>query len=217
MDEVQQGRALASRVPLAHASCTLGDRGNNVAPVGLAAEPALARASDDEQQRRLRVLFLDEGRTATTDKAEGRAGLVFATMARIGKALGFKISHDPEEDLWPHIARSSKSTRRMSRSGLPGRPNLNPKAVLQEVTPNRRLAWRGHLGADRLFTGYREFAIHPLTENKVRVTHVEDLQGWLAPVFEALMGRSVQRHHDTFNESLKSRAKLMAVRTATGG
>jgi len=38
----------------------------------------------------------------------------------------------------------------------------------------------------------------------VRITHVEDLQGWLAPVFEALMGRSVQRHHDAFNESLKN-------------
>ena len=100
---------------------------------------------------------------------------------------------------------------------LPGRPNLNPKAVLQEVTPSRRLTWRGHLGADRLFTGYREFAIHPLAENKVRVTHVEDLQGWLAPVFEALMGSSVQRHHDTFNESLKSRAGVIAAREPTEG
>jgi hypothetical protein len=40
-----------------------------------------------------------------------------------------------------------------------------------------------------------------MAENKVRFTHVEDLQGLLAPVFEALMGRSVQRHHGTFNES----------------
>jgi hypothetical protein len=100
---------------------------------------------------------------------------------------------------------------------LPRRPNLNVKAELQEVTPNRRLTWRGHLGADPLFTGYREFAIHPLTENRVRVTHVEDLRGWIAPAFEALMGRSVQRHHDTFNESLKSRAEVMAAQAATGG
>jgi len=68
--------------------------------------------------------------------------------------------------------------------GLPGRPNLNVKAQLREVTANRRLTWCGHLGADRLFTGYREFAIEPLAERKVRVTHVEDLQGWIAPVFE---------------------------------
>jgi hypothetical protein len=100
---------------------------------------------------------------------------------------------------------------------LPGRPNLNVKAVLQKVTPNRRLTWRGHLGADQLFTGYREFAIHPLTENKVRVTHVEDLQGWIAPLFEKLMGRSVQHHHDAFNESLRNRAEAMTAQPATGG
>ena len=59
---------------LPHASCTLSDRGKNVAPVlkrGVAAEPALAGASDDERERRLRVLLLDEGSIATTDKAEG--------------------------------------------------------------------------------------------------------------------------------------------------
>jgi hypothetical protein len=94
---------------------------------------------------------------------------------------------------------------------LPGRPNLNVTAVLEDVTPNRRLTWRGHLGADRLFTGFREFAIEPLAASKVRVTHVEDLQGWIAPVFEALMGRSVQRHHDAFNEALKRRAEATAA------
>ena len=71
---------------------------------------------------------------------------------------------------------------------LPGRPTLNVEAQLRAVTPSRLLTWRGNLGADRLFTGYREFAIHSLSENKVRVTHVEDLQGWLAPVLVALMG-----------------------------
>jgi hypothetical protein len=100
---------------------------------------------------------------------------------------------------------------------LPGRPNLNVKAVLQEVTPNRRLTWRGHLGADQLFTGYREFALHPVTENKVRVTHVEDLQRWIAPVFEKLMGHSVQHHHDAFNESLRNRAETITAQAATGG
>jgi hypothetical protein len=97
---------------------------------------------------------------------------------------------------------------------LPGRPNLNVKAVLQEVTPNRLLTWRGHLGADRVFTGYREFAIHSLAENKVRVTHVEDLQGWIAPLFEKLMGRPVQQHHDAFNESLKNRAEDITAQAA---
>jgi len=35
------------------------------------AEPALARASDDEQERMVGVLLLDGGGAATTDKAEG--------------------------------------------------------------------------------------------------------------------------------------------------
>src|SRR5215208_6469316 len=41
------------------------------AEAGVAAEPALARASDDERERRLSLLLLDEGSIATTDKAEG--------------------------------------------------------------------------------------------------------------------------------------------------
>jgi hypothetical protein len=73
------------------------------------------------------------------------------------------------------------------------------KAQLREVTPNRSLIWRGHVGTDRLFVGQREFAIHRLAANKVRFTHVEDIKGLLAPLFEALMGDSVQRHHDTLN------------------
>ena len=48
----------------------IGQECRSCAEAGVAAEPALARASDDEQERRLRVL-LDEGSTATTDKAEG--------------------------------------------------------------------------------------------------------------------------------------------------
>jgi hypothetical protein len=98
---------------------------------------------------------------------------------------------------------------------LPGRPNLDVKAQLRDVTPNRLLTWRGNLGADRLFTGYREFAIDPLSEDKVRVTHVEDLRGLLAPVFEALMGRPVQRHHEAFDDSLKRRAEGIAAQAAS--
>jgi hypothetical protein len=100
---------------------------------------------------------------------------------------------------------------------MPGRPKMNVKAVLQEVTPGRRLTWRGHLAADRIFTGYRELVIEPLAANKVRVTHVEDLQGWIAPVFEKLMGGAVQAHHDAFNEALKRRAESVAgAAPATG-
>ena len=93
---------------------------------------------------------------------------------------------------------------------LPGRPPLNVKANVLEVVPNRRLSWRGHLGTDLLFTGYREFAIEPVAADRVRFTHIEDLRGWLAPVFELVMGGPVQRHHENLNESLKNRAEAKA-------
>jgi hypothetical protein len=62
---------------------------------------------------------------------------------------------------------------------MPGRPPLTVKAQLQEVTPTRRLTWHGNVGADWLFAGDRQFAIHPLAEEKVRFTHVEDVHGLL--------------------------------------
>ena len=90
---------------------------------------------------------------------------------------------------------------------LPGRPALNVKANIVELVPNRRFCWRGHLGADVLFTGYRVFAIEPLAADRVRFTHIEDLSGWLAPVFELMMGGPAQRHHENLNDSLKHRVE----------
>lgn len=98
--------------------------------------------------------------------------------------------------------------------GMPGRPSPKVKAQLQQVTPNRRLTWHGNVGADWFFAGDREFAIHPLADDKVRFTHVEDVHGFLFPVFRALMGSSIQRSHDTFNRSLKNRAEAMAAQAA---
>ncbi len=95
--------------------------------------------------------------------------------------------------------------------GLPNRPNAKVKATLREVTPTRRLTWHGNVGADRIFAGDREFAIEPLADGKVRVTHAENVTGLLAPVFELLMGSAVQRSHDEFNESLRRRAEAAAA------
>lgn len=94
---------------------------------------------------------------------------------------------------------------------LPGRGKLAVKAELLEVSPDTRLTWRGNLGTDRLFTGYREFAIVPAAPDTVRVTHVEDLRGLIAPVFGALMGGALQRHHDGFNTALRRRAEDLAA------
>lgn len=97
--------------------------------------------------------------------------------------------------------------------GMPGRPSLNVKAQLQEVTPNRRITWHGNVAADWLFAGDREFAIKPLDNDKVRFTHVEDIQGLLVPLFRALMGRAMHQSHDNFNQSLRDRAEAIAAGT----
>jgi hypothetical protein len=90
---------------------------------------------------------------------------------------------------------------------MPGRPSMGAKAELLEVTPNRRLTWEGHLGADRIFTGRREFAVEPLPGGRARVTHVEDLRGLVAPLFEVLMRGPMRRHHDGLNRALKDRVE----------
>jgi hypothetical protein len=61
------------------------------------------------------------------------------------------------------------------------------------------------------------FAIEPLAANKVRVTPVEDLRGWIAPLFEKLRGGAVQAHHDALNDALKRRAEALAAAPAAAG
>ena len=38
-------------------------------------------------------------------------------------------------------------------------------------------------------------------------THVEDVRGVLFPLFRALMGSAIQRHHDALNAALKARVE----------
>jgi hypothetical protein len=92
---------------------------------------------------------------------------------------------------------------------MPGRPSLKVKAQLLEVAPNRRLTWHGNVGTDWLFAGDRVFAIEPITESRVRFTHVENVRGLIFPVFRVLMGGAVQRHHDNLNSALKNRAEAL--------
>lgn len=58
-----------------------------------------------------------------------------------------------------------------------------------------------------LFEGYRRFEIEPITTRRVRVTHIEDVHGLLAPVFGLAVGARVQASHDALNAALKARAE----------
>ena len=100
---------------------------------------------------------------------------------------------------------------------MPGRPNPRVTARLREVRPYRRLAWHGNVGTDRVFAGDRVFTIEPLAHDRVRFTHVEEVGGLLAPVFETLMGGAVQRSHDGFNSALKRRAEAAAAPSSPDG
>jgi hypothetical protein len=93
------------------------------------------------------------------------------------------------------------------RLALPGRPPLDLSATIEEVRPNSLFTWRGHVMAPWFFEGYRRFEISPITEGRVRVTHVEAVHGLFAPLFAVLMGSAVRKSQAALNEALRSRAE----------
>jgi hypothetical protein len=56
----------------------------------------------------------------------------------------------------------------------------------------------------------RDFVIEEAEDGAVSVTHVEDIQGALFPVFRLIMGSAILQHHDGFNAALKQRAEEFA-------
>jgi hypothetical protein len=96
--------------------------------------------------------------------------------------------------------------------GMPGRPDLKVKATLQDVTPNRRITWHGNVGGNWLFAGDPSSPFSRSPRRKVWFTHVEDISGSFAPVFEVLMAGAQQRSHD--DESLRNRAEHIAAKAA---
>ncbi len=98
--------------------------------------------------------------------------------------------------------------------GMPGRPSPKVKAELTEVVAQQRLAWHGNAGADWLFAGDRRFIIEPAAGDTVRFTHVEEVRGLLFPLFRAVMGSAIRRHHDDLNTALTRRAEELAAGAA---
>src|SRR5262245_57914319 len=90
---------------------------------------------------------------------------------------------------------------------LPGRPAMNLVATIEKARPNQLLTWRGHVVAPWLFEGHRTFEIQPAGDGRVRVTHVEDIHGFLAPLFAVFMGGPVERSHHALNDALRTRAE----------
>jgi hypothetical protein len=113
----------------------------------------------------------------------------------------------------PQIPRASGAIEEQGKIALslalPGRPTLDLVATIEHVDPGRLLTWRGHVGAPWLFEGYRRFEIHAAEGRRVRVTHVEDIHGVLAPLFAVVMGGPVQRSHDALNHALRTRVESL--------
>lgn len=95
------------------------------------------------------------------------------------------------------------------RLAMPGRPSLGVSATIEEVVPSELLTWRGHVLAPWFFEGYRKFAIEFLDAGSVSVTHVEDVHGWIAPVFALAMGGPAQKSHGALNAALRVRAEAL--------
>lgn len=117
------------------------------------------------------------------------------------------------EDWNPQIRSASGHIREGQiirlRLALPGRPKLDLSATIERVESGRLLTWRGHVLAPWFFEGYRKFAIHSIEHDRVRVEHVEDVHGLLAPVFSVLMGGPVRNSQRALNEALRHRAEAL--------
>ena len=94
----------------------------------------------------------------------------------------------------------------------PGAKPMTVKADVVRLDRERCFSWQGNLGADVLFTGFREFALESLGSKTTRVRHVESLTGLIAPVFYAVKRKGVDWHHRELNASLKRRAEDLATR-----
>ena len=85
------------------------------------------------------------------------------------------------------------------RLALPERPTLDLSATIEEVLPERLLTWRGHVVRPWFFEGYHKFAIQPIDGGRTWVTHVEDIYGFLAPLFSVLIGAAVAKSQQMLN------------------
>lgn len=111
----------------------------------------------------------------------------------------------------PQIPRASGTIKEGAtvnlRLTLSDRPPMDVSATIERAQPDALLTWRGHVVAPWLFSGYRKFEIEPLDNDHVRVTHVEDIRGLLAPIFSLVMGSATEKSQHALNEALRFRAE----------
>ena len=120
----------------------------------------------------------------------------------------------PRYDEWNSAVPSLSGDLRVASTlaiqlDMAGKP-MNVTAEVQEVDPEKKFSWRGHLGAEFLFTGIREFTLEALGTDATSVRHYESIRGLLVPPFLLLKSKALAEHHHGFNESLTKRAEELA-------
>lgn len=95
--------------------------------------------------------------------------------------------------------------------GVGAKP-MNVQADILKLDAERCFSWRGNLGADFLFCGFREFTLEPTADGGTRVRHIESVTGLIAPVFFAVKRKGIHWHHHELNASLGRRAVALAAR-----
>lgn len=93
-----------------------------------------------------------------------------------------------------------------------GAKPMDVQADILKLDPERCFSWRGHLGADFLFSGFREFTLEPTESGGTRVRHVESVTGLIAPLFFAVKRKGIGWHHHELNASLTRRAVALSAR-----
>ena len=93
-----------------------------------------------------------------------------------------------------------------------GAKPMDVQADILKLDTERCFSWRGHLGADVLFSGFREFTLEPTEDGGTRVRHIESVTGLIAPLFYAVKRKGVHWHHHELNAALAQRAVALTAR-----
>lgn len=85
----------------------------------------------------------------------------------------------------------------------PGDTPMTIRPTLLEVSPNRRLRWRGRLGLPGVFDGEHVFELESAEGGGTRFVHRERFRGFLVPLLASRLENRVRRGFEEMNEALR--------------
>lgn len=79
---------------------------------------------------------------------------------------------------------------------------------VQEVTPNKKFSWLGHLFFKGLFDGHHQFEIIENGDGSVTFHHSEDFSGMLVGYLQKMLNTKTLDGFNAMNRALKTHAEL---------